>query len=98
MAFESILATDSLLGMITLLLGTLNINQARTKTVMNKVSIRIGVLGKFLREDIRIRARLERKADWIMDKFSIDIEKFNIDAEREVNGDLKDLDEIDLDD
>ena len=98
MAFESFLATDSLLGMITLLLTGLNINQQRTKTVMIKVSKRIGILGHFLRDDLRIRTRLEKKADWLMEKFGIDIEKFNIDAEKELNGDLHDLEGIDLDD
>lgn len=91
MAFESLLATDSLLGMITLLLTTLNINTQRSKNIMSKVSKRIGILGHFLRDDIRIRTRLEKKADWLMNKMGIDIEKFNIDAEKELNGDLHDL-------
>ena len=97
MAFESLLATDSLLGMIVVLMTGSNINQQRAKNIMSKVSKRIGVLGLFLRDDLRIRTRLEKKADWLMDKMGVDIEKFNIDAEKELNGDLLDLDDM-LDD
>lgn len=94
MAFESLLATDSLLGMITLLLTTLNYSQSRSKNVMSKVNKKMGIIGKYLRDDIRIRSRLERKADWLMNKMGVDIEKFNIDVEKEINGDLDDLEEM----
>lgn len=98
MAFESLLATDSLLGWIVILMGGMNINQARTRGVMSKVSKKIGILGKYLITDIRIRTRLEKKADWLMEKMGMDIEKFNIDAEKELNGDLDDLQDMMFDD
>jgi hypothetical protein len=98
MAFESLLATDSLLGMITVLMTTLNINQSRTKTVMNKVSKKISMLGKYFQADIKIRNRLERKANIIFDKANIDISDMDAKINAQTELDLLSLEDYDFDD
>jgi hypothetical protein len=83
MALTGWLETENLLGIIVLLLSTSNFYQARIKSAL--VS-----LGKFVKEDIKIRSRLEAKANWLMRKAGVDIEAF--DAAIEINTNLNGFD------
>lgn len=82
----TILETNYLLGTIAFLLITLNVNTQILKSTIQKTNKLYENLVRYLKADIRIRARLEKKANWIFRKVGIDIEKFNIDA-------LEDIDE-----
>ena len=106
MAFESILAAESLLTIIAGLLTVQNFLTQRLKLSFNRLEGAFKKLTKaykqvsrYLITDIKLRSRLEKKADWLMDKFGVDIEKFNIDAEEDMNGDYDSLlKELALDD
>lgn len=70
MALTGWLETDNLLVVIASLLGLLNFNQSRIKGLLSSIS-------KYIKKDIEIRSRLERKANYLMRKMGVDVEAFD---------------------
>lgn len=97
------LETDNLLVVIASLLTLLNFNQSRIKGFMSASTKYLKTLKGYFAEDIRIRNRLERKANMILSKTGVDIEKLdasiNMDTDMNLRIDLEDLNgDIDYDD
>ncbi len=101
MAFESLLATDSLLTIIAGLLTMLNFNQSRIKGYMDKSVTHLKALRKYFALDIRIRNRLEKKADIIFAKAGVTkemLKEFNDKIDIQTDLDLIQLEEYEFDD
>lgn len=103
MALIGWLETDNLLLVIASLLALLNFNEHRVKGFLRLSTKYLKTLKGYFAEDIRIRNRLERKANMILSKAGIDITKLdasiNMDTDMNLRIDLEDLNgDIDFDD
>ncbi len=81
MALTGWLETDNLLVIIASLLTLLNVTESRVKGLLSSIK-------NYVKEDIKVRSRLEAKANWIMRKAGVDIEAFNaaVEINTELNG------------
>jgi hypothetical protein len=103
MALAGWLETDNLLVVIASLLTIMNYNQSRIKGFLRSSTKYLKTLKGYFAEDIRIRNRLERKADMILSRTGVDIEKLNtsinMDTDMNLRIDLEDLNgDIDFND